>query len=57
LFGIVAPLRSEAGLIVGASAGTLAWLRLTIPASTSPWSAFCMTSTEFANASTEKINL
>src|SRR5262249_15185335 len=32
-------------------------LRATTPALTSPCSAFCMTSTEFANASIEKISL
>src|SRR5260370_39375099 len=51
LFGVAVALRSPPGPVVGASAGALVWLRLTTPASTSPCSAFCMTSTEFAKAS------
>src|SRR5258708_38811107 len=57
LLGLAAPFRSPAELIVGVSTSVRGWLRFMIPASTRPWSAFCMTSTELAKPSIEKISL
>src|SRR5436190_18801982 len=53
VFGAAVELRSP----VDAWTDVLPWLRWTTPASINPCSAFCITSTEFANASIEKINL